>query len=130
VKGGHDEAKDRQVHVTVREAGLLVSLEQEDIETELFADEHEGQAEHLVKLLSNVGQKPEATLQAVAALLQIHRLAGRIGTANDQQGTDAYATKMRMWRELIFNLATFALNSCGLDVSLIKSLFPRLGRSA
>jgi hypothetical protein len=105
-------------------------VEQEgDIETDLYSFEHEDQAEHLVRLLSNISQRTETTLQAIAALLRIHGLAVQIGTATDQQGNDSYATKahMRAWGEQIFNLATFALGSCGLDVKPDHIIVPRAG---
>jgi hypothetical protein len=44
---------------------------------------------------------------------------------------EAYATKahMRQWGEQIFNIATFALRSCDLDVKPDRIIVPKAGRA-
>ncbi len=98
-------------------------------EEELGNFVHRDEAEHLVRVLSNLGHRPDAALRTVSALLQIHPTVMAIAMACDQQGMDAYATKahMRQWGAQIFNLTVFALNSCGLEIKPDQVTVPRSG---
>jgi hypothetical protein len=100
--------------------GYSIRIEQDDMETELvtFDDEHHADATLKAILRACETNTRETTAVAVAALLQIHGVAERIGTAGEAQGQANYATKshMRSWGAQIFNIATVALKSCDLDV--------------
>ena len=106
-----------------------VRLDQGEIETELLAFPTEADARQVIEALSQLSENSEAVMYAMAALLQIHQIAICIGTANDQQGTEAYATKahMRAWGEQVFNIVTFTLKYCGFDVKPDHIIVPKAG---